>query len=115
MFIEKLLDGVVEMQTPIGPRYLMPTSFWQRVYLLWMFRNFTVLPQAVLNSRQKRLIERMCGEQGFVSRASVEGIDELPIIGTVERRPVVGAPPLPPRRPAASESGSIAAEVRQRP
>src|SRR5215475_5320160 len=112
MFIEKLLDGVVEVQTPIGPRYLMPSSFLQRVYLLWMFRNFTVLPQAVLNSRQKRLIERMCGEQGFVSRASVEGIDELPIIGTVERRPVVGAPVLPPRRPAASESASIAAEVR---
>jgi hypothetical protein len=115
MFIEKLLDGVVQLQTPIGPRYLMPTSFLQRVYLLWMFRNFTVLPQAVLNSRQKRLIERMCGEQGFVSRASVEGIDELPIIGTIERRPVVGAPPVPARRPATSESGSIAAEVRQRP
>jgi hypothetical protein len=113
MFIEKLLDGVVQLQTPIGPRYLMPTSFSQRVYLLWMFRNFSVLPQAVLNSRQKRLIERMCGEQGFVSRASVEGIDELPIIGTIERRPVVGAPP-PPRRRAASESGSMAAEVRQR-
>ncbi|HEX3820966.1 MAG TPA: hypothetical protein VHW45_11555 [Candidatus Sulfotelmatobacter sp.] len=115
MFIEKLLDGVVEVQTPIGPRYLMPSSFLQRMYLLWMFRNFTVLPQAVLNPRQKRLIERMCGEQGFVSRSAVEGIDELPIIGTVERSPVVGAPPLPPRRPAASESGSIAAEVRQQP
>jgi len=29
--IEKLLDGVVQLQTPIGPRYLMPTSFSQRV------------------------------------------------------------------------------------
>ena len=115
MLIDKLLDGVVELQTPIGPRYLMPSSFWQRIYLMWMFRNFTVLPQAVLNSRQKRVIERMCGEQGFVSRASVEGIDELPIIGTVERRPVVGAPALPPRRPAASESQGMGAEARQRP
>jgi hypothetical protein len=115
MFIEKLMAGVVQVQTPIGPRYLMPSSFFQRVYLLWMFRNFAILPHAVLSARQQRLIERMCGEQTFASMAYVEGMDEVPVIGTIERRPVIQPSPLPPRRPAASESGRMAAEVRQRP
>ena len=30
MWIDKLADGVVQVQTPIGPRYVMP-SFLQRV------------------------------------------------------------------------------------
>src|SRR5579863_8100310 len=112
MFIEKLVAGVVEVQTPIGPRYVMP-SFLQRVYLLWMFRNFPILPHAVLSARQQRLIDRMCGEQRFASMAYADGM-EAPVIGTVEHRPAIGSEPLPPRRPAASESG-LTAEVRQRP
>ena len=115
MWIEKLADGVVRVQTPIGPRYVMP-SFWQRVYLLWMFRNFPILPHAVLSRRQQRMIDGMCSEQRFVSRAYADGMDEAPVIGTVERRPAMGAERLPPRRPTAGErSDSIAAEVRQQP
>ena len=113
MLIEKLAAGVVQVQTPIGPRYVMP-SFLQRVYLLWMFRNFPILPHAVLSRRQQRLIDRMCSEQRFASMAYADGMDEAPVIGTVERRPAVGAYPLPPRRPAARES-SLTAEARQRP
>lgn len=112
MLIEKLAGGVVRVHTPIGPRYVMP-SFLQRVYLLWMFRNFPILPHAVLSRRQQRLIDQMCSEQRFESRAYVEGMDEAPVIGTVERRPVV-AQPLPPRRPAVSETAPLAAEARQR-
>ena len=52
MWIEKLADGVVRVQTPIGPRYLMP-SFLQRVYFLWMFRHFPILPHAVLSAGHK--------------------------------------------------------------
>jgi hypothetical protein len=113
MLIEKLAAGVVQVQTPIGPRYVMP-SFLQRVYLLWMFRNFPILPHAVLSRRQQRLIDRMCSEQRFASMAYADGMDEAPVIGTVERRPAVGADPLPPRRPAGRES-SLTAEARQRP
>ena len=112
MLIDKLVAGVVEVQTPIGPRYVMP-SFLQRVYLLWMFRNFPILPHAVLSGRQQRLIDRMCSEQSFASMAYADGL-EAPVIGTIERRPAIPQP-LPPRRPAASESSSMAAEVRQRP
>jgi hypothetical protein len=112
MLIEKLAAGVVEVQTPIGPRYVMP-SFLQRVYLLWMFRNFPILPHAVLSRRQQRLIDRMCSEQRFASMAYADGM-EAPVIGTIEHRPPVGTSPLPSRRPVGNESG-IAAEVRQRP
>jgi hypothetical protein len=114
MWIEKLADGVVRVQTPIGPRYVMP-SFWQRVYLVWMFRNFPILPHAVLSRRQQRMIDRMCSEQRFASMAYADGMDEAPVIGTVERRPTMGAEQLPPRRRAAGERSDSIAEVRQRP
>lgn len=114
MFIEKLADGVVRVQTPIGPRYLMP-SFLQRVYLMWMFRHFPILPHAVLSRRQQRMIDRMCAEQRFASMAYADGMDEVPVIGTVERRPVMGAEQWPARRPVASERDGVAAEARQQP
>src|SRR5579872_6557001 len=98
MLIEKLAAGVVQVQTPIGPRYVMP-SFLQRIYLIWMFRNFPILPHAVLNRRQQRMIDRMCSEQSFASAAYANGMDEAPVIGTIERRPPM--PALPPRRPSA--------------
>ena len=113
MLIEKLAAGVIQVQTPIGPRYITP-SFLERVHLLWMFRNFPILPHAVLSPRQQRLIDRMCSEQRFASMVYGDGSGEVPVIGTVEHRPPVGADSLPPRRPAASESSSaLAAEIRQ--
>jgi hypothetical protein len=114
MWIEKLADGVVQVQTPIGPRYLMP-SFLQRVYFLWMFRHFPILPHAVLSHAQQRMIDRLCSEQRFVSMAYADGMEDAPVIGTVERRLKVGPDSSPPRRPVTSENHSgLAAEVRQR-
>ena len=114
MWIDKLADGVVQVQTPIGPRYVMP-SFLQRAYFIWMFRHFPILPHAVLSSWQQRLVDRLCSEQRFVSMAYADGLDDAPVIGTVERRSAVGSETLPPRRPSSSEaSQGLAAEVRQR-
>jgi hypothetical protein len=114
MVLEKLAGGVVQVQTPIGPRYVMP-SFFQRVYLLWMFRNFPILPHAVLSGRQQRMIDRMCSEQRFASMAYTNYMDEAPVIGTIEHRPPIAAETMPPRRTAASTgSGSLAAEAQQR-
>jgi hypothetical protein len=116
MLIEKLAAGVVQVQTAIGPRYVVPRSFAQRVYLLWMFRNFPILPHAVLSLRQQRMIDRMCSEQRFASMAYADGMDEAPVIGTIERRPAIGREPLPPRRPPQTEgSQALPAEARQRP
>jgi hypothetical protein len=114
MWIDKLADGVVQVQTPIGPRYLMP-SFAQRAYFLWMFRHFPILPHAVLSSWQQRLIDRLCSEQRFVSMAYADGMEDAPVIGTVERRQAMEPESLPPRHPVVSEgSRGLAAELRQR-
>ena len=106
MLIEKLAAGVVRLQTPMGPRYVMP-SFLQRIYVLWMFRNFAILPYAVLNGRQQRMIDRMCSEQRFESIAYVNGLGEAPVIGTIERRPINQS--LPSRHAVARETGTLAA------
>ncbi|MGA9390965.1 MAG: hypothetical protein WBV69_11015 [Candidatus Sulfotelmatobacter sp.] len=114
MWIDKLADGVVQVQTPIGPRYLMP-SFLQRLYFVWMFRHFPILPHAVLTSWQQRLIDRLCSEQRFVSMAYADGMEDAPVIGTVERRPAMRPEPLGSHRAAAGEeSRGMAAELRQR-
>ena len=115
MWLDKLAGGVVRVQTPLGPRYVMP-SFLQRIYLLWMFRHFHVLPHAVLSGWQQRMIDRLCSDQRFESMAYSDSLDEVPVIGTVERRPTMPPGDLPPRRPVASEGArGLAAEVRQRP
>ena len=85
---EKLADGVLRVVTPLGPRYINP-SFLQRVYLVWMFRHFATLPHQVLRSRQQKLIDRLCTSHPFVSRRPHNGLEQVPIVGTVERRPFV--------------------------
>jgi len=115
MLIDKLSAGIVLVQTPIGPRYVMP-SFLQRVYLLWVFRHFPILPHAVLSRRQQRMIDRLCSQQRFASVAYVDHMDEAPVIGTIERRPPVAVDSSVPRRPPVRESArGLAAEVRQQP
>ena len=100
MWIEKLAVGVVQVQTPIGPRYLIP-SFPQRVYLLWIFRNFHTLPAGVLSRGQQRRIERMCMKYGFVSQFGPNPGEEFAVLGTLEQRPLA-MESLPLKRPAAS-------------
>lgn len=96
---DKLHRGVVEILTPIGPRYLQLT-FWQRVYFLWIFRHFSTLPQQVLGRGSVNRIEGLCARQSFVKFA--HGAEEAPVIGTVERyqSKVLPGEQLPPRRPA---------------
>lgn len=117
MWIDKLSSGVLCVLTPLGPRYLKPPSFAQRVYLLWMFRHFQTLPLQVLSPRQRRLIEALCAQQHFVAFSPGDEWD-APILGIVERRPPVEVETLPPRRPSARTTDAVsplAADVRQRP
>jgi hypothetical protein len=100
MLIEKLADGVLQVETPIGARFIRP-NFLERVYLLWIFRNFDSLPQQVLGERQQRLIDRLCSEQEFVPMALVGGFDK-PILGRIEKRLPVQPEVLPMRRPVAA-------------
>jgi hypothetical protein len=88
MWLERLLWGVLRVLTPLGPRYLSP-SFLERVYLLWTFRNFTILPVVVLSRRQQELVNRLCAQQKFVCLSFENGVFEQPLIGTVEGLPSV--------------------------
>jgi hypothetical protein len=85
MWLEKLLDGVLRINTPLGPRLMKP-SFSQRLYLLWIFRNFHTLPAAVLSGQQRR-IDRMCRKHGFFSQFARVGWEDFVLLGTLEQRP----------------------------
>jgi hypothetical protein len=101
--------------TPLGPRYVNP-SVLQRLYLLWIFRNFHTLPLKVLRRRQQRKIDRMCLKHGFVSLLELNGLEETPVLGTLEQRPPMETG-LPPRRSSqgvASAVGTFAADIQQR-
>ena len=85
----KLRWGVLRLLTPVGPRYVRPT-FWERVYLLWVFRYFSVLPQNVLSQRTRTLIEDLCMRQHSGANGFLYSITDQPVIGTVERAPQFG-------------------------
>lgn len=115
MWLDKLSQGVLRVLTPLGPRYVNP-SFVQRLYLLWIFRNFHTLPIQVLRPSQQRKIDRMCLKNGWVSLLELNGLEETPVLGTLEQRPPMETG-LPPRRPSQSVSravGSFPADIRQR-
>ena len=94
--MEKLFAGVLRVLTPLGPRYIRP-SLAQRIYLLWIFRNFQVLPLQVLTRRQRRVIDALCVEPRFVSLTDPDGW-EAPILGTLERRPPISPTLAAPAR-----------------
>lgn len=102
--IEKLFCGVLRVLTPLGPRYLRPT-FKQRLYLLWVFRNFPTLPVKVLTERQLRFIETLWAQDLFVSFGM--GMDDAPLVGTLEQRPPV-IEELPARKPTRSVGDAVA-------
>ena len=97
MWMEKLASGVLCILTPLGPRYIKP-SLLQRVYLLWIFRNFPILPPQVLSLRQQRLLDSLCNDDRYVSLAGPNEFGDAPLLGTLERRPVIATRTAPPRR-----------------
>lgn len=100
MLTNKLRWGVLRLLTPVGPRYVSP-SFWERVYLLWVFRHFEVLPQNVLSRRAHSLIENLCMRQHSEAHGFLYAITDQPVIGTVERVPQFGRE----QSPAAEATG----------
>ncbi|MGC1448927.1 MAG: hypothetical protein WA830_02715 [Candidatus Sulfotelmatobacter sp.] len=111
MWIEKLSDGVLELDTPIGPRYIQP-NFLQRAYLIWTFRNFFSLPQQVLRPWERRLIEHLWSENRFVSLSS-PGAPDRTVIGRVERRMPAQAEVLPIRKPVSGSQPVVDEQGRE--
>lgn len=111
MWIQKLAHGILEIDTPIGPRFLQP-NFFQRAVLMWTFRNFFSLPQQVLRSSERRLIDRLWNENRFLSM-SVVGAADRPVIGKIERRVLATVEVMPPRKPSTDAQPAVAEPGRE--
>jgi hypothetical protein len=105
MWIDKLAEGILQVDTPIGPRFVR-LNWKQRAYLLWMFRNFPSLPHQVLSPREQRMVDRVCEENGFSSMPGM-GAADAPVIGRIERRINVSEEALPMRKPAVASKSSV--------
>lgn len=81
VFLERLQSGFLLFETPQGLVRVGP-SLWQRVYLLWTFRNFRRLSVPLLNPRQRALVSAL-----FRNHADVisNSHDPMLVIGVVER------------------------------
>jgi hypothetical protein len=110
MLMRKLSAGVLRVVTPLGPRYIKLT-FSQRLYLVWIFRHFEMLPLQVLSNRQRALIDALCVQQQFLATHPTDAVEEFAIIGSVERRPPVEVETLPSLRPNTSVVGAVASLV----
>jgi hypothetical protein len=112
MWFEKLSLGVLRVLTPTGPRYVRP-SLVERVYLLWIFRNFSTLPVKVLSQGQQSWIHRVCNNHGFIPLLDAS---DTTLLGTLEQRPPIEPRNLPPLRPspAVAEAVTQFANVEQR-
>ncbi len=106
MWMDKLFGGVLRVLTPLGPRYLKPTLL-QRIYLLWIFRNFQTLPVKVLSPFQLRFLDGMQRTQGFNSAGLIIGFEDAPILGTLEQRPPAESVGSSSRRPNASVTEAV--------
>jgi hypothetical protein len=111
MWIEKLTDGVLELDTSIGPRYVQP-NLLERAYLMWTFRNFFSLPQQVLQPWECRLVDRLWRQNRFVSLPTA-GAQDKPVIGRVERRSSPMAEVVPIRKPVSSSKPAVADQSRE--
>lgn len=105
MWIDKLVEGVLQVDTPIGPRFVL-LNFKQRAYLLWIFRHFPSLPHQVLRPREQRLVERLCEENGFASMPGM-GASDAPVIGRIEKQFPVSAAVLPMRKPVSGSKSGV--------
>jgi hypothetical protein len=85
MWTERLSGRVLRVLTPLGPRYVKPSSSRDRLYLVWMFRHFPRLPEPVLSVRQQKFIDRLCNQGEFALAPDAKSMREIPLIGTVER------------------------------
>jgi len=80
VLLNKLESGFLLLQTERGLVAVEP-SFWQRVYLLWTFRNFRQLSLPLLNPRQIALINNLFRQH---AKAASQEFEPWLEIGLVE-------------------------------
>jgi hypothetical protein len=79
VLLNKLESGFLLFQTQQGLVAVEP-SFWQRVYLLWTFRNFRQLSLSLLNSRQTALINNLFRQNAAVVSDEYEPSLEIGVV-----------------------------------
>ena len=79
VLLNKLESGLLLFQTQQGLVAVEP-SFWQRVYLLWTFRNFRQLSLPLLNPRQTALINDLFRQHAAVVSHEYEPSLEIGIV-----------------------------------
>jgi TonB family protein len=77
---KRIRANVVELRANDRRIYVRPPG-WDRLYLLWTFRNFHHLPRPVLNHRQQQLIQQLCrnaivSPDGLIARTRIIGVVE---------------------------------------
>jgi TonB family protein len=77
---KRIRANVVELRANDHRIYVRPSG-WDRLYLLWTFRNFYHLPKPVLNHRQQQLIQQLCrnaivNPDGPIARTRIIGVIE---------------------------------------
>lgn len=99
MSLKKLCRGVLHIQTADGLRCVELTAR-QRLALIWLFRNFKILPEAVLNGKARQLLGILLGSDRSQLRcANNHAEDDDYVIGTVECVTVKAAKGAPKRTP----------------
>ncbi len=80
--LEKLTRGVLHVSGADGLRYV-DLTLWERLRLLWVFRNFSILPQHVLPAHQRRWISQLCGTGRVRRYCSMIDREIACVIGTL--------------------------------
>jgi hypothetical protein len=79
VLLDKLESGILRFETPHGLAAAEPT-FWQRVYLLWTFRNFHQLSPLLLNPRQTALIDDLFRQHAMMDPQEFDPRLEIGIV-----------------------------------
>ncbi len=80
--LDKVRAGVLQLSTPNGSVCVKP-PLKERLMLLWIFRNFKILPEQVLGDREKKLVDRLRNSD-LAALSGDYGRDEGLVIGTVD-------------------------------
>src|SRR5215475_7118841 len=109
---EKIRSGLVELRTKNGLVYVNP-SVSERLYLLWIFRNFHRLPVQVLTRHQRQTIERLAqtsvvAKQGPIPRDSLIGSVENFEVAVSEAKAAAGTGKVVSMSPSLTLMGKAA-------
>jgi hypothetical protein len=81
MLLAKIRNGILQVSDEGGVRFFRP-ALAQRLRLVWIFRNFQILPKKVLKEGEQQLVGCVC-RQGTVMRPTLDEL-ECCLIGQVE-------------------------------